>query len=247
VTAVLIAGLLAGCQAGSRSDDSATAEATSSSSSSSSPSELPDGCSDDRHCEFDAGAYVLGDQEVIPGMRLTLPAGWSSRENWQGELNLLSPQSDDDQVFFWIDMAAVKSTGEGHGTRRDDVGTSPEALIDWLTTNPDFETVTPPAPATLGGTPMTSLTTKVSQSADYGDPDCPFDGRCGDYFTNPDLWGSNSYGIGGDEEVTLYIGTVSFGGTSHTVEVALDAPDHASLERLASAAQPILDSVRFPA
>jgi hypothetical protein len=246
LTAILIAGLVAGCQAGSSNDNSATAEVTSSPSSPS-PSELPGGCSDGRHCEFEAGTSRLSDQEVIPGMQLTLPEGWSSRENWQGELNLLSPESEDDQVFFWIDMAAVKSTGEGHGTRLDGVGTSPDALIDWLTTNPDFDTVTQPAPATIGETPMTSVTTKVSQSANYGDPDCPFNGRCADYFTNPDLWGSNSYGIGGDEEATFYIGTVSFGGSPHTVVVALDALNHERLSRLSSAAQPILDSVRFPA
>ncbi len=84
-------------------------------------------------------------------MRLTLPAGWSSRGNRRGELDLLSPESEDDQVFSWIDTVAVTSTGEGHGTPRDDVRTGPDALIDWLTTDPDVGTVTPPAPATPGG------------------------------------------------------------------------------------------------
>lgn len=245
LVAVLVAGSLGGCQAGS--DDAPAGAGASSSSSPSAPSELPGGCSEDSHCDFEAGTYRLSDREVIPGMQLTLPAGWSSRENYQGELNLLSPDSDDDQVFFWIDMVAVKSTGPGHGTVLTDVGTSPDALVAWLTGNPDFEIVTPPGVATVGDTPVTTLTAKASATADYGDPDCPANPRCADFFTNPHWWGTNSYGIAGDEEARFYLGTVALNDGPHTVVIALDSPDHERLGRLASAAQPIIDSVRFPA
>ncbi|WP_448638664.1 hypothetical protein [Geodermatophilus sp. URMC 63] len=238
---MLVAGLLGGCQGGS-DGGSAGAEA-----SSSSPSELPGGCSQDRHCEFAAGTYRLSGGEVIPGMQLTLPAGWSSRENNRGELNLLPPDSDDDQVFFWIDMVPVTSTGPGHGTALTDVGTNPDALVTWLTGNPDVEIVTPPEPGTVGDTPVTTLTATASATADYGDPDCPANPRCVDLFTNPRTWGTNSYGIGGDEEAMISLGTVALGDGTHTVVVALDSPDHERLTRLSSAAQPIIDSVRFPA
>jgi len=150
-------------------------------------------------------------------------------------------------VFFWIDMVAVKSTGPGHGTPLTDVGTSPDALVGWLTSNPDIEIVTPPESATVGGTPMTTLTAKASDTADYGEPECPANPRCADFFTNPRWWGPGFFGIGGDEEAMFYLGTVTLRDEPHTVIIALSAPDDAGLSRLSSAAQPILDSVKWPA
>lgn len=108
-------------------------------------------CWDENPCQLDAGTYLLSLGEVIPGLRLTLPAGWSSTSNWVGELVLVPPGHSDDRLFLWVDEAAVKSTGPGHGTTiLNDVGTSPEALTEWLTGNPDFHIVTGPERTTIG-------------------------------------------------------------------------------------------------
>src|SRR5262245_7900315 len=170
-------------------------------------------CSDDNPCQYDAGTYLLSLGEVLPGLQLTLPADWSSTENWVGELKLVAPGHADDLLRFWVDMVAVKSSGDGHGTVLNDVGTSPRDLTRWLTTNPDFHIVTGPRATTIGDRiPVLTLSLNVSKTADYGDPGCPPNPRCADLFTRPDLWGPNVYGIGGDEEIRLYIGTIRISG-----------------------------------
>jgi hypothetical protein len=86
--------LLAACQAGGGSQSTNPSDASSSSKPVSSPTEsvLPSGCTDNPPCTFAAGQYRIGDSGVIPGLQLTLPAGWSSVESNQGELNLVPPR-----------------------------------------------------------------------------------------------------------------------------------------------------------
>jgi hypothetical protein len=242
--------LLAACQAGGSPQSTNPPGASSSSKPVSSPTEsvLPSGCSDNAPCTFAAGQYRIGDSGVIPGLQLTLPAGWSSVESNQGELNLVPPGQPDERLFFWLGMVAVKSTGPGHGTTiLKNVGKSPKALIDWLTHNRDFLVVAPPSKATIGGVPMQALTIGVSRSARYGDPGCPANPRCADLFTNPIYWGPNFYGIGGEEEAALYLGTIHTTSGPQTMIVALDGPNHADVGRLSTVARPIIESVRLPA
>jgi len=198
-------------------------------------------------CPITAGTYRLGPGTVLPGLEVTVPAGWLSTENTPGELTLVPPGQPDNALKLWLDMVAVKSSGTGHGTTiLKNVGTTPKALISWLTHDPDFLIVSKPAQATIGGITMTSLVVGVSRSANYGDPGCPANPRCADLFTNS-YWGSsNFYGIGGDEEVRLYLATIQIAGRPHTFFVALDAGDHAGLARLAQAAGPVIQSMRLP-
>lgn len=209
---------------------------------------LATGCTHASPCQdITAGAYRLGPGTLLPGMELTIPARWSSTGTGPTELNLVPPAGHpDDALKFWLDMLAIKSTGPGHGTILTNVGTTPSALLAWLTGDPDFRMVSRPAPATIGhGITMTSLVVGVSHSANYDDPGCPSNPRCADMFTNRH-WSPGGYGIGGDEEVRLYLGTIKVSGSSHTSLVALDAADHADLLRLENAAKPIIGSVRLP-
>jgi hypothetical protein len=179
---------------------------------------------------------------------VTLPAGWSSTENTPGELSLVPPRQPNDALKVWLDMVAVKNSGAGHGTTiLKNVGRTPSALVSWLTHDTDFLIVSKPAPVIIGhGTKMTSLALGVSRSANYGDPGCPANPRCADLFTNS-YWGSsNFYGIGGNGQVRLYLGTIQISGHPHTFFIALDAGDHADLTRLAQAAKPVIGSVRLP-
>ena len=246
--ALLLALLLSACQPESGSGPSATADGTSPPSATSAASALPGGCSDNSPCHFGAGTYRLGDGQVMPGLQLTLPAGWSSTENDLGELNLIPLNQADDRLFFWVDMVAVKSTGAGHGTTiLTNIGTTPDALTAWLTHNPDFRIVAKPASTTIGnGIPMRTLTVGVSQSARYNDSGCPSNPRCADFFTNPTYWGTKFYGIGGDAEFRLYLGSIRMNGSPHTMMIAMDAVNHADLGQLATVAKPILDSIRLP-
>lgn len=247
---LLVGALLWGCQSGGgagTSSSASTPASNASSPSSASAAELPGDCGDDAPCEFDAGTYTLGTNSVLPGMRLTLPAGWSSTENDAGELNLVPPGQPEDRLFVWTDLVAVKSTGPGHGTTvLTKVKPTPEGLIGWLTSNPDFTIVAKPTTTRFAGTPMRSLTLVVSRSARYGDPGCPGNPRCADLFTKPGLWRGEFFGIGGDSEDTLSFATISTKNGSHTLIVSLDALNHADAAKLAAAARPILESVHLP-
>ena len=247
---LVLALLMAACQSGGGSQSTNPSGASPSSKPVSSPTEsvFPSGCRDNAPCKFAAGQYRIGPSGVIPGLQLTLPAGWSSIESDQGELNLVPPGQPDDRLFFWAGMVAVKSTGTGHGTTiLKNVGKSPKTLIDWLTHNRDFLVVASPSRSTIGGIPVQALTVGVSRSAQYGDPECPANPRCADLFTNPTHWGTNFYGIGGEEEASLYLGTIHTSSGPQTMIVALDGPNHADLGRLSTAARPIIESIRLPA
>ena len=252
-SAFLIGVLLSACQSSDGSGTSSVGTSSVGTSSVGTPTassartqELP-GCHEGQHCAFDAGTYVLGADSVLPGMKLTLPTGWSATENDAGELALVPPGQPDDKLFVWTDLVAVKSTGAGHGTTvLTEVKPTPEGLISWLTTNPDFTIVTKPAARTLAGNPMRTLTLAVSRTARYGDPGCPANPRCADIFTKPGLWGENFYGIGGDSEDTLSFGTINTKNGTHTLIVNLDALNHVDAAKLATTARPILDSIQLP-
>jgi hypothetical protein len=250
MAAAVVGALLSACQSGGGSGTSSAAGASASSTprpSSASPAELPGGCTENAPCRFDAGTYSLGMRSVLPGMTLTLPAGWSSLENDEGELSLVPPGQPDDRLFVWIDLVAVKSTGPGHGTTvLTKVKPTPEGLIGWLTSNPDFTIVAKPAATTIAGNPMRTVMLAVSRSAQFGDPECPANPRCAALFTKPGLWGKNFYAIGGEGEAWLSFGTIRTKATSHTLILGLDALNHADLAKLAAAARPILQSIQLP-
>jgi hypothetical protein len=209
---------------------------------------LATGCTHASPCQdLTAGAYRLGPRTLLPGLELAMPAGWSSTGTGPTELNLVPPGGQpDDALKFWLDMLAIKSTGPDYGTILTNVGTTPDALRAWLTSNPDFLLVSRPAPAIIGqDIKMTSLVVGVSRSAKSVDPGCPAGPRCADMFTSRHWDHPGGYGIGGDEEVRLYLGTIQVSGSPHTFLVALDAADHADLLRLENAAKPIIGSLRL--
>jgi hypothetical protein len=185
---------------------------------------------------------------VLPGLGVTAPSGWSTTENTPSELNLVPPRPPNVALKFWLDMVTVKSSGPGRGTTvLKNVGGTSDALIAWLTHDHDFFIVSKPARVVFGrGITMIAFTVGVSCCANYGDPGCPANPRCADLFTSS-YWGSRaSYGIGGNGEVCLYLGTIEISGKHHTFLVAVDAGNRADLLRLENAATSILKSVRLP-
>ncbi|MEO5705248.1 MAG: hypothetical protein ABIZ52_04550 [Candidatus Limnocylindrales bacterium] len=73
---------------------------------------------------------------------------------------------------------------------------------------PDFTVREQPEPTTIAGKSGTVLAVGVSETADYGDPGCPSNPRCGDILKDPAHWGPNFFGIGGDESLRLFVTTV---------------------------------------
>ncbi len=141
----------------------------------------------------------------------------------------------------------MKSSGPGHGTTiLKNVGTSPKAIMAWITGNPDFHIVAAPTPVTsVGGIEATRVVLVISHTARYGDRQCPANPRCADLFSRRD--GGEYYSIGGREEIRLDIAAIKIDGRPHTLFIVLDAPDHAKLQQLAALAQPVIDSVRLHA
>ena len=214
------------------------------------PPVLSSACSDTSPCRLHAGTYRLGIATVLQGLQFTLPGGgWSSTENDGGELKLVPPGHPEEWLFVWMDLVAVKSSGKGHGKPILQAGRTPAKLIASMVRNPDFQIVSRPTPSTLiRGVRMTTLALGVSNSAKYGEPECPANPRCADIVKDPKYWGpDDSYGIGYPEEARFYIGTIRVDGAPHTLFVALDAENHSQLVRLTAAAKSIIASLRLPA
>lgn len=233
--------------AGSSGGGSAARSPRSAASASTGPAELP-ACQEGADCASDPGDYVLSQESVVPGLRLTLPGGWQVVENDGGELHLRPTAQPDDGLFIWRDVVAVKSTGAGHGTTvLRGVGASPAALVHWIRSNPDFQFVDPPHSTTVGrGIHGVVLTVTPSRTARYGDAQCPANPHCADFFTVPSYWGSQFYGIGAPEVAQMLFVNARTAGRAATIVVTLDAVDAHDLTALRSRAGPVLSSLRLP-
>ncbi len=86
----------------------------------------------------------------------------------------------------------------------------------------------------------------TSSTANFGDPDCPDNPRCSAFLRDPVHWATSFFAIGGDEVVRMFLTSFAADGASHTLIIALDAPNATELERFAGDAQPIIDSVVLP-
>ena len=203
-------------------------------------------CSGSSPCVLAAGTWVTtGDGSFMPGLSITLPAGWQTDEQDAGEFNLFRMEHPDDALKLWKDVVPVTSDGTTKvvaGIPRTQAG-----LTGYLRGNPDF-VVSKATDATIdGGLPATTYVVGVSKTARFTDPGCPVFPHCADLLTDPVHWGPNVYGIGAPEVVRLYLATVGSGTETHLFVVALDAPNEAELVRFTAVAAPIIASIRLPA
>jgi hypothetical protein len=208
---------------------------------------LTGSCSDRSPCELTAGTWVTaGEFGFIPGLAITLPDRWSSREADAGELSLVPPDHPDDRMMLWKDVAAVESNGADPKVLYD-VPQTPDGLTASFRQNPDFVVSTPTKTTIAGGIPALTYVIGVSRSARYSDRDCPSAPMCANILKDPSHWGPGSYNIGAPEVVRLYLATVGNVGDRHLFVIALDATDAVELVRLTDVAAPIIASIRLPA
>jgi hypothetical protein len=197
-----------------------------------------------------AGTYVTGREGFLPGLGITIPAGWTASETDDGEISLAPADRPDDKLLIWKDLAAVVTHNRDGtlGHVLPDVGRTEAALIEWLTTTKDFEILSAPKAQTVGDSIKgTELMAGVSSTADFGEPECPDNPRCVAFFTDPAHWGEDFYAIGGDEVARIFIGTAHFPEGDHTFFVTLDTPSQAELAAFAPIAAPIIASLKLPA
>ena len=170
-------------------------------------------------------------------------------ENDAGEFRLHQADHPDNVLLLWKDMAAVVTNNRNQrlGQIRSDVGTTAEELTTYLTTSDDFAILVPPEEVTIAGSMKgTQFTFQVSDTADFADPDCPFNPKCADILTHPLYW-EGAWGIGGEATARIFVTTIGYPEGDHTFFIVLDAPDPDRLADLADAAEQVIQSLELPA
>jgi len=210
-------------------------------------------CTHDQPCQFGGGTYAtFGQWAFLPGLTLAIPGGWSSTEQDAGEFNVLHSKYGQGGLFFWRDVIPV----DLEGNHLVDVPSTPQALTDWFTTNPNLS-VTKPESVTIGhGIEATTFTFATAPGATNTDPGCPDyppgAGVCFGLITDPAHWGDGSWYIASAHATRLYLASIGPDTSPHLLVVAvlgtIEAPStetdpFVELERIEAAVQPILDSL----
>ncbi len=248
---------LAACSNESDSDTAAASPTSSSPTQSSSPSPTEPAGPDQLPTYHDgdpqpipAGTYVTASDGFFPGLKLTIPAGWTATEADSGEIGLHPADAPDNGLYVWKDMKAVITHNRDKKVGQVDksVGDTAEELIHWLTTTSDFRILASPTPVSLGPSVKgTQVTLDISDTANFAWNDCPVNPRCAAIFTDPLHWGDGFYAIGGPEVAQISIGTVHYPDGDHTLFVTLDCPNPAALKKFAPHAEAIIKTLKPPA
>ena len=123
------------------------------------------------------GTYVTTKPDgFLPGLTLTIPAGWSATEADSGEIALHPDNRPDDAILLWKDMVVVVTNNRSDkvGQPLKGVGSTADALVKWLTTTSDFAILAKPKTVTFGdgvkGKQLTLTTSNIG--------DCPDNPHC---------------------------------------------------------------------
>lgn len=222
------------------------------------PNECSDGapcwCSGDEPCQFEGETYAtFGRWAFLPGLTMTIPAGWYSTAQEAAEFNVLHPDQGDSGLLFWRDMIPVALDGSPITS----VPSTPQGLTDWFTTNPNL-IVSEPESVTIGhGIEATTFTFTTAPDAPNQDPTCP------DYPPGANVcFGIFTMGSGFVTDVMgdatsflatrLYLASIGPSSSPHLLVVAVvgstlppstQTDPFVELERFEAAVQPILDSL----
>ena len=225
-----------------RPSPTSTATATAAASPSARPLEA--GCSDAKPCVITAGTYELtGTFAFMPGMQVTVPDGWESREQDAGEFNLWPVDQPTGHILMVRDITATLS--DGSLKPAPGAPATVEGLTAYWRHDPGLD-VSLAGSRVIAHNLATTYVIQVSPDAAFTDPGCPSYPRCADLFTDAKHWGGGGFGIGYPEVARLYLATIGKGANAHVFGVVLDADDMSALDRLMTAAAPIIDSIRLP-
>lgn len=209
--------------------------------------------------------YTAGEWAFLPGLTVTLSAGWSSLANEAGELELHRTGDDHDEILVWRDVVPWQG-----GRAILDAPSDPEAFVARLAGNPCL-VVSEPERVVLGdwidlaGSKQADLqaivvSVGVAAQAAYDAARCPDTGQVV-ILSDPMHW-EHGFNIGGDEMgdpgcpcssmQRLYFASIGYVSHKHLLVVALQSygPNGdvaAQMASLQAAAQPILDSLIAPA
>jgi len=232
---------------------------------------LDGGCTDTlARCQnMAAGTYeTSGRFPFLPGLTLTLSAGWSSPEQDAGEF-MLHLASDPDQanaIFFWSDLVPWVD-----GAPRPALGTSADEFADYLLADTRLTIVEGPSrkfsvrePSSLaisGSVQARSLRVMVSASAisDADLLDCSGGATCVNVFIDTDHWPHPASlnrnidapvaGCPCSQVWRLYIASIGDELNAHMFVVAIETVGPDPLQALSAweaQVEPIIESVLLP-
>jgi hypothetical protein len=195
---------------------------------------------------------TFGRWAFLPGLTMAIPGGWYSTEQDAGEFSMFHADYGQGGLFFWRDVVPVDPVGHPL-----DVASTPQALTDWFTGNPNL-TVSQPASVTIGrgigATTFTFATAPVAANSGVGSgcPDYPPGAAvCFALLTDPAHWGG-SWDIASAHATRLYLASIGPETSPHLLVIAVlgtvEAPStetdpFVELARIEAAVQPILDSL----
>ena len=233
--------------------------------------EVPAGCSVEDPCALAAGTYVTEQGGFLPGLRFSVPAGWSSTSTSVGELELHPTDTPGKGGAEWPYREVLLFSDAvlyDDGRRVSELGTPPESLVRILASNRRF-TVSPAVGHTIGSIaapgvkarrplPFLTVTVAISPTATADAGDCPPEAVCVDLlrierFDNPYTLTRNfpDAMLPARGRLATRVSFASIGTPRHprTLTIALSTyavdpePELAALERQAA---PILDSLVVP-
>jgi hypothetical protein len=202
------------------------------------PGDLPEG-------EYDTVWFFGGE------LRLTLDAGWTSREDSTGEF-VVSPiyAPDVNDILFWEDVYPVEPPGGADTWHSFDkvepikgVPSTAAGLLDWMTSSPQLE-VSKPTAGAIGDLPAMVVDVSVADDAVDDDPkNCPVR-ACVNFLGFPQWDGA--WGIAGGP-VRFYLSDVTYGGRDHLFVAAIYPVDPADMKTLGRAGERLISTVRVAA
>jgi hypothetical protein len=190
------------------------------------PGDLPEG-------EYDTVWFFGGE------MRLTLDAGWTSREDSTGEF-VVSPvyAPDVNDILFWEDVYPVEN-----GKRVKAVPLTAAGLLNWMRSSSQLEVSAPTAGA-IGDLPATLVEVRVADGAVNDDPNCPVP-ACALFLGFPQ-WDGPPWGLAGSH-VRFYLSDVTYGGRDHLFVAVIFPVNPADMKILGPAGERLISTVRVAA
>ena len=194
-------------------------------------------------CELDHPCFGLLEpgthhsEHFAPGFEFTVPAGWVNFTQTGGFFDLGTVDAPGDNIRFQARPRPTKP----NGSPVSGSFATPSAIATWLASN-EALTTSPPAPVMVGGLPGVTLDLMVHPTATEHPTSCEVQtcvmvlkGQDEAPTWQWDLW------IASSERIRLYLLETE----EDMIAIAVDSLDGTTFDALTTAAEEILESVRF--
>ncbi len=214
-----------------------TTPSSSGASASPSASVCDDSAGTQNGCAGPLAAGAHSSAQLVPPISFSVPNGWENVADTT-ENYWLRSSSGGAEVRVYTHVAIADQTPDCAAAKKAGVGNAVQDWIDYLGTHPGLA-MTAPVPARVGG--YDGQTVQISVKPTWTQT-CPFDTSRPFVVVLTDSWNpTRVQGLGADGDMHLTF--LDVGG--QTVIVDSDGSS-ADMPTLLAAAQPVIDSIRFP-